>query len=174
MYTMKPDDWKRVGQLAAEMVSNSSKRYPLERVIGYIQNQNPNKKEDEKAKELKSWLQAFAEDGFLGARSKSDWLHYRAAQSLVTVLLDMRYAVEGVATMLGWIIRKMQYFEEGNQKLPAILSHQIDFDKNQNPPRIKAAPRKKPKPIRNDIPEDREPSKEAEDLFAQLKKKWKK
>lgn len=168
MYTMKPRDWEQVEQLAAEMVSNSSKRYPLERVIGYIQNENPD------AQKLKNWLDAFAEDGFLGERSKSDWLHYRAAQSLVRVLLDTRYSVNGVATMLGWIIRKMQYFEEGNQKLPAILSHQIDFDKNQNPPRIKAAPRKKPKPIRNDIPEDREPSKEAEDLFAQLKKKWKK
>lgn len=174
MYTMKPHDWERAEQLAVEMVSNSSKRYPLERVIGYIQNQNSNKKEEEKAKELKGWLQAFAEDGFLGARSKSDWLHYRAAQSLVRVLLEMGYTVEGVATMLGWIIRKMQYFEEGNNKIPEITSYQIDFDKNQNPPRIKAAPRKKPKPVRNDIPENREPSKKAEDLFAQLQKKWKK
>lgn len=165
MYDMKPHDWERAEQLAVEMVSNRSKRYPLERVIGYIQNENPDKER------LKAWLDAFAEDGYLGARSKNDWLHYRAAQSLVNVLVK-DYSVPGVATMLGWIIRKMQYFEEENTSLPHLTSRQIDFNKNQNPPRVTTAPKKKPKPIKNDIPEEREPSQEAEDLFAKLKKKW--
>ncbi len=127
--------WRILRQLAAEMALMKADRAVVEKVKTYIQTETPS------AQELLEWLEAFEQDGYLGARSGQTWHQHRLAKALVQTVLGMtKNDVSFTNLSLAWVARLMAYYESQRSEARELLKNQSLLirkpDPNAKPPRV--------------------------------------
>lgn len=156
MKTLNNNEWRGIRQLAAELTIQKADRNVIEKVTHHILTVRPQKSQ------LLSWLEAFEQDGYLGARSQLTWHHHRIAHHLTKEILDWTgetYTLSKTALILSWIARQMVYYRTSPRLAYEELEGQNrllqEFNPNERPPAMPLLPTKSRK-VLDDVPEVRE------------------